>query len=179
MGSAVCIMSYDLAPNRSLAEFETYPSKLNSVVDWSRPRQGNLFIAGDLNAKSVAWGSVSMFVKTGPNSLTQLRAACVTDSTLGLKDGVSKEKAERTVRSAFSFRVPRGKKIMVLDTLERGSWRSTYHILINKMHPWAPLLTVNVEPDLQQAMSVEYNETIREISSSELKTAIETKETAS
>ncbi|CAH4038534.1 unnamed protein product [Pieris brassicae] len=68
---------------------------------------------------------------------------------------------------------------MVLDTLERGSWRSTYHILINKMHPWAPLLTVNVEPDLQQAMSVEYNETIREISSSELKTAIETKETAS
>lgn len=55
LGSDMCIVSTYFSPNRSLAEFEAFLNELETLVQWSHPR--HLVIAGDLNAKSAAWGS--------------------------------------------------------------------------------------------------------------------------
>lgn len=53
-GEMVLIESY-FSPNRTLAQFEQFFERLEQVVRRTAPMQ--VFMMGDLNAKSVVWGS--------------------------------------------------------------------------------------------------------------------------
>lgn len=56
LGKIVTIGVY-FSPNKTLAEFEAYLSEVDALLRWSGPHQ--VLVIGDLNAKSVAWGSPS------------------------------------------------------------------------------------------------------------------------
>ncbi|CAG4927182.1 unnamed protein product [Colias eurytheme] len=50
----VVIATY-FSPNKTLPEFEAFLGEVGSLIQWGRPNK--IIVAGDLNAKSVAWGS--------------------------------------------------------------------------------------------------------------------------
>ncbi|XP_028176346.1 uncharacterized protein LOC114364398 [Ostrinia furnacalis] len=55
VGEVVIVGAY-FSPNRSIAEFEAFLAETETLLSgWGRPH--HVIVAGDLNAKSVAWGS--------------------------------------------------------------------------------------------------------------------------
>ncbi|XP_013172726.1 PREDICTED: uncharacterized protein LOC106121560, partial [Papilio xuthus] len=53
--SGIALIGVYFSPNRSLTDFEEYLDEVSSFVQWGRPLA--VVVAGDLNAKSRAWGS--------------------------------------------------------------------------------------------------------------------------
>lgn len=51
----VVIVGAYFSPNKTLEEFEVFLSEVERLLVWSRPH--HVLVAGDFNAKSVAWGS--------------------------------------------------------------------------------------------------------------------------
>ncbi|CAG4935877.1 unnamed protein product [Colias eurytheme] len=51
----IIVIGAYFSPNKTLSEFEAFLGEVCSLIQWGRPHQ--IIIAGDLNAKSVAWGS--------------------------------------------------------------------------------------------------------------------------
>ncbi|XP_013161507.1 PREDICTED: uncharacterized protein LOC106113327, partial [Papilio xuthus] len=51
----IVLIGVYFSPNRSLSDFEAYLEEVSSLVRWGRPLE--VVVAGDLNAKSRAWGS--------------------------------------------------------------------------------------------------------------------------
>ncbi|CAF4832895.1 unnamed protein product [Pieris macdunnoughi] len=144
--------------------------------------------------QSVFWWSVE---------LAQLRAVCVTTRRLYTRARrrrpLCAEEESRThcafreAKQALRIAIAESKKRAwqeLLETIERDPWGRPYQIVTNKLRPWAPPLTVTMEPDLlstvvaklfperstpdlHQGTRIEHVETIPEVSSSELETAIE------
>ncbi|XP_039761378.1 uncharacterized protein LOC120634680, partial [Pararge aegeria] len=50
----VMVVGVYFSPNKSLADFEQFLAEVGVLI--SRRRSGRVLVAGDLNAKSVAWG---------------------------------------------------------------------------------------------------------------------------
>ncbi|XP_013174972.1 PREDICTED: uncharacterized protein LOC106123278, partial [Papilio xuthus] len=53
--AGIVVVGVYFSPNRSLPEFEAYLDEVSAMVRWGRPLE--VVVAGDLNAKSRAWGS--------------------------------------------------------------------------------------------------------------------------